>query len=82
VIQQLSPSARPHCITPATSYIPKNGTPKELGQVTSVAKQTYSAARSNAFENVDWEMQLPAYQNEEVRHLASIIIYRHFINIS
>jgi hypothetical protein len=31
--------------------------------------QPAPAAQSNGFENVDCEMQLPAYQNEGVRHL-------------
>jgi hypothetical protein len=39
--------------TPATSYVPKNNSPKELGQVTSVAEQPHPAAQSNGFENVD-----------------------------
>jgi hypothetical protein len=34
----------------------EDGSPKELGQVTSVAKQTDSAAQYNGFENVDWGM--------------------------
>jgi len=39
--------------------------------VTSVANQLNPAAQSNSFENVDWEMQLPAYKNEEVGHSAA-----------
>jgi len=46
--------------TPGTSYVPKDSSPKELGQVTSVAKQPDPAVQSNSFENVNWEMQLPA----------------------
>jgi hypothetical protein len=36
-----------------------------------VAKQPDPAAQSNGFENVDREMQLPAGQNGEVRHLSA-----------
>jgi hypothetical protein len=39
--------------------------------VISVAKQPDPAAQSKGFENVDWEMKLPTYQNEGVRHLAA-----------
>jgi hypothetical protein len=34
-----------------------------------VAKQLEFDAQSNGSENVDWEVQLPAYQNEELRLL-------------
>jgi hypothetical protein len=57
--------------TPGTSYVPKDSSAKELGKVTSVANQLNPAAQSNSFENVDWEMQLPAYKNEEVGHSAA-----------
>jgi len=36
---QHNPSARLHCITPGTSDIPKDSSPTELSQVTTVAKQ-------------------------------------------
>jgi hypothetical protein len=39
--------------------------PKESGQVTSVAKKSDSATQSNGFENVDWE----GYQKVGLRHL-------------
>jgi hypothetical protein len=45
--------------------------PKKLGQVTSVAKQPKPAVQSKCFENVNCEMQLPAYQNEGVRDLGT-----------
>jgi hypothetical protein len=34
--------------------------------VTLVAKEMYLTAQWNGFENVDWEMQSPDYQNEGV----------------
>jgi hypothetical protein len=49
----LSRSVRLHCNAPGTSYIAKESSPKELGQVTLVAKQLDLAAQSNGFENVD-----------------------------
>jgi hypothetical protein len=36
-----------------------------------VAKKQDPAAHSHGFENVDWEMQLSAYRNGGVRHLAT-----------
>jgi len=67
-------TAQPQCLTslhiPGTSYIPKDST-KVLCQVTSIAKQLDPTAQSNSSENVDREMQLPAYQNEGVHHLAA-----------
>jgi hypothetical protein len=53
------------------SYVPKDGSSKELGQLTSVAKQLDPAAQSSGCENVEWEMQLPAYQNEGAHNLAA-----------
>jgi hypothetical protein len=40
--------------------------------VTSVAKQSDLADQCNGSENGDWKMQLPAYQNEGVRHLTAV----------
>jgi hypothetical protein len=56
-----------------SSYVSKDSEAKELSQVTSVAKQTVPAAQSNDFEYADREIQLRAYKNEEVRHLAAAI---------
>jgi len=38
---------------PGTSYSPKDSSPKEFGQVTSVANQLDPASQSSGFENVD-----------------------------
>jgi len=40
--------------------------------VTSVAKQSETAAQSGGSENVASEIQLPAYQNESLRPLATV----------
>jgi hypothetical protein len=69
-IQQLSPHAWLHCIHQGL-HTPRDSSKKESGQVTSVAKQPDPATQSNGFENVDWEMQVPAYQNKGVCHLAT-----------
>jgi hypothetical protein len=53
-----------------SSYITRDSSSKELGQVSSVAKQPEPAAKSNCFENVGLETHLSAYQNE-VRHIAA-----------
>jgi hypothetical protein len=47
-----------------TSYITKDS-PREVGQVTLVAKQPDCAAQSHGFENFNWEIKLPADQSEE-----------------
>jgi hypothetical protein len=39
--------------SPGTSYGPNDSSPKELGQVTLVAKQPDPAAQSNGFEDFD-----------------------------
>jgi hypothetical protein len=70
-IRQLCPRAGLHCIHQGLTYVLKDGSPKELGQVTLVAKQPDPAVQSSSFENVNWEMQLPAYQNEGLRQLAA-----------
>jgi hypothetical protein len=44
-----------------TSFVLKHGDLKQLGQVTSVAKQSDPVTQFNSYENVDWEMQLPTY---------------------
>jgi hypothetical protein len=49
-----------------TTCVNKYSSSKALGQATSVATQTNHAAHFNCFENVDWEMQLPADQNKRV----------------
>jgi hypothetical protein len=51
--QRLSLSAQLHCIHQELHTFPKDGSPNELGQVTSAAKQPDAAAQSNGFENVD-----------------------------
>jgi hypothetical protein len=38
----------------------------------SVSKQMDLTTHSNCFENADWELQLPAYQNDGVRHLVAV----------
>jgi len=54
-IQQPSPSIRLHCVHKVNS-------PKELSQVTSVAKQADPAPQTSGSENVDWPMQSTAYK--------------------
>jgi hypothetical protein len=49
-----------------------NTSPK-ICHVTSVAKELDPSSHFNGFENVDWDMQLAAYQNEGVRHLSAAI---------
>jgi hypothetical protein len=48
-------------VTAFTAYT-RNSSHKELGQVTSVAKQPDPAAQCNGFQNVDWDMQLNVYK--------------------
>jgi hypothetical protein len=39
--------------TPGVSHVPEDSSPKELGQVTSMAKQPNPSAHSNGLKNVD-----------------------------
>jgi hypothetical protein len=52
--------------------MPKDNSPKELGQVTLLVKKLEFATKSNR-KNADWEMQLSAYWNEGVCHFAAAI---------
>jgi hypothetical protein len=46
--------------------------PKVKHLVSSLVKQLGHISQSKGLENVDLEMQSPAYQSEEVRHLAAV----------